>query len=98
MKTQVLDEAGMNPIWNQTFNLTYKSAEDIINFTVMEHENKFDDVVIGKRSLKFEHLLNKEFVDKHFILKFEGKSVGTLRIKATELNQVDINKRKMILK
>ena len=80
MKTEVHDESGKHPIWNKTFEINYQSTSDIISFTVFD-EDKFEDEVIGRRTIKIENLLEKAHLDKHFNIFYEGKSVGTLRIK-----------------
>ena len=63
----------------------------------MEHEDKLDDRIIGRRSLKFENLLYKDFIDKHFILKFDGANIGTLRMRATTKTYQDVHKRKLMM-
>lgn len=72
MKTDVHEESGTHPVWNKTFEINYQSTSDIISFSVFD-EDKFQDEIIGRRAIKLETLLEKDHLDKHFYLFFEGE-------------------------
>ena len=52
-KTKVLDEAGVNPVWNQEFVFPISSVQDTINIFCYDEDFIIDDF-IGLTTMKFE--------------------------------------------
>ena len=54
-KTEVLNEAGMNPVWNQEFIFPIVSENDTLNLFCYDEDFIIDDF-IGLTTIKFEEL------------------------------------------
>jgi Ca2+-dependent lipid-binding protein len=68
-KTKVLDDAGKNPIWNQTIEVPIKSIKDNLKFTCYD-EDFIMDSCVGEAVFKVTELVGKK---QWFTLEYNGK-------------------------
>lgn len=54
-KTKVLDEAGVNPVWNQEFTIPIQSEQDSLNIFCYDEDFIIDDF-IGLTTMKFQEI------------------------------------------
>jgi len=66
-----------------TFDITIKNISDEITFIVYDKDITDSDE-IGRRTLIIEDIVEKDsYVDKFFIIKYEHKKAGELRLRGT---------------
>ena len=54
-KTKVLEEAGVNPVWNQEFLIPIESEQDTLNIFCYDEDFIIDDF-IGLSTIKFQEI------------------------------------------
>ena len=80
IRTATQDEAGMEPVWNETVELDVKYIGDDIMIWVMD-ENVTDDSVIGEASVKLSSLCVNGGLDDWWTITYKGKKAGSLHMK-----------------
>ena len=66
-----------------TFDITIKNISDEITFIVYDKDITDSDE-IGRRTLNIEHLIEEDsYVDKFFLIKYDHKKSGELRLRGT---------------
>ena len=89
-KTQILDEGGKHPVWNMSFDISIKNISDEITFVVYDKDITMSDE-IGRRTLIIKDIVEKDgYVDKFFLIKYDHKRAGELRIRGTQLTEAGL--------
>ena len=89
-KTQILDEGGKHPVWNMSFDISIKNISDEITFVVYDKDITMSDE-IGRRTLIIKDIVEKDgYVDKFFLIKYDHKMAGELRIRGTQLTEAGL--------
>ena len=63
-----------------------KNKQEEISFSLYDEEKNKKDDYVGMRKIKMEVLLEKDVVDKFFIIRYNKENAGTLRIRATMMS------------
>ena len=79
VKTKVKEDAGKEPVWNETFEFTVDHKEDDI-FLEIHEEDAFSDDFIGDATFRISALCQDDpessGIQEWFEIKYEGKSAG----------------------
>ena len=80
MRTATQEDAGKEPVWNETLELDVKYIGDDINIWVMD-ENVMTDACIGEASVKLSSLCVNGGLDDWWTITYKGKKAGMLHMK-----------------
>ena len=82
VQTKTHDDAGQNPVWNQTFEIDIKDTKKFLEVSVRD-EQTFSDREIGSTSIRVDMLCDgsSPILEKGWPLKFEEENAGTLNLK-----------------
>jgi len=80
-KTAVKDNAGKNPVWNQTYEIDIKYIGDDMWLKVFDEDVTTNDAV-GATQIKCSSLCLPGGLDDWFTITFKGKSAGQLHLKS----------------
>jgi hypothetical protein len=73
-----------------TFDISIKNNSDEITFIVYDKDMVNSDE-IGRRTLIIKDIVEKDgYVDKFFIIKYDHKKAGELRIRGTQLTELGL--------
>jgi hypothetical protein len=79
-KSQIHEDGGKKPVWNQVFNIPSDKLIDILEFEVWDHD-RLDDDLIGTGYISISVLTTAfEKKEETIPLKYKGKSAGELHI------------------
>ena len=80
-KTRFHENAGKNPVWNQTFILQLGSTGDDIKLEVKDHDT-IGATIIGQATIKASSLCVNGGVRDWFTVDFRGRSAGQILIES----------------
>ena len=80
-KTRVHENAGKNPVWNQTFILQLGSTTDDIKLEIKDNVT-VGATIIGQATIKASSLCIKGGVRDWFTVDFRGRSAGQILIES----------------
>ena len=79
-KSQIHEDGGKKPVWNQVFNIPGDKLIDMLEFEVWDHDRVNDDLV-GTGYIPVSFLTSAyEKKEETIPLKYKGKSAGELNI------------------
>ena len=87
-KTEVKDDMGKNPVWNE--ECTYEVKDRTLEIKlIVSDEEVFRDEVIGERTMQLSQLLRLDndsctgSVESNYTISYENQSAGTIRMATT---------------
>ena len=80
VRTVTQEEAGKEPVWNETVDLDVKYIGDDIKIWVMD-ENVTDSDIVGEASVKLSALCVNGGLDDWWTITYKGKKAGSLHLK-----------------
>ena len=86
-KTQVKDNAGTEPVWNEECTYEVKDLSLNVKFIVSDEE-VFKDDIVGERTGKLDYFCSDDgnTFTKKYTISYEGETAGSVRIATTFIN------------
>lgn len=81
MRTRVEDAAGLEPKWNQVFDVKISDFNEEVRLECLD-SGATSDTIIGKTSFNISKFMQEGEVSDFIEIFHEGKSVGKINVKS----------------